>query len=908
MPRTGWLACGAIAGALVAAQAAVSVPWLLVLLAASALACGIVLLSGSGRRAPALLAIGAALVLARAAMSLPANVPDEAVDPAAQQLHRARVVTTYAPSGGMQRAVLELEAAGPAAAGASGAAGRGPRAYASLPRYPPIGPGDLVDLGGRLDRAPAADESGFAEFLAREGIGYTIRARSLELVATDDTPQAELDGIRRGAAEGLARTLPEPQAGLAAAIVIGLRDRVDRDVAADFRTAGLSHVVAISGFHIALVAALASALLRPLSRRPRSVALALLLVGYALLAGASPSVLRATAMAGTVLVLRISGRRGEATAALGCAILLLLLIEPATVTEVGFQLSVAATAGLLRWASPFADWLQSRISPKVPGWLVETLAVSLAAQLATLPLVLAHFGRLSLVAPLSNLLAAPLIAPAMGGAGISLGLSGLVDAGVPPMLGAPVQLAASSAIGALIGVAELTASLPLASIELAPPFDALGAAGAALLVLLALRRRSGGTTATPNGVATRAAGLAPAGAHGAGRRHRLLAPTVGLVAVVALLGGLMFGARPDGRLHMTVLDVGQGDAILLVGPGGTRALIDTGPDPDRLIALLDARLPSWDRRLDLVVITHPHEDHVAGLALLLDRYQIGQIAEPGMIGAGPGDAAFRQRLARRGRSTRILSAGDSFALDGARVSVRWPLPGRVPERPSDGGKAVNNVSIVLDIELGQRRLLLTGDIEEEIDAQLLAGMGDRDGPSRPIDVLKVAHHGSRTATTDAFIERTRPSVAVISAGLGNSYGHPSPLTLARLEVAGARVLRTDLDGSVHVSTDGHDLVVAKSGGRARAVIEAPSPPGEIGLGFCPIPPASPPAQPAAYNRGDGGALAPGRGAHASRSRAARLAAAPLGRRSRDRRLPRCRRERERAGAGRVIGGRSGPAP
>ena len=186
-----------------------------------------------------------------------------------------------------------------------------------------------------------------------------------------------------------------------------------------------------------------------------------------------------------------------------------------------------------------------------------------------------------------------------------------------------------------------------------------------------------------------------------------------LVAVVAF-------ARPDGRLHVTVLDVGQGDSILLQGPTGGRMLIDTGPDPDRLLTLLDARVPSWDRRLDLVVLTHPHEDHVGGLALLLDRYRIGDVVEPGMIGPGPGDAAYRREMAELGRSSRVVAAGDKLWLDGIELDVDWPLPGKVPLHPADGGTAINNVSIVLELHFGQRRMLFTGDVEQEIDPQLLA--------------------------------------------------------------------------------------------------------------------------------------------------------------------------------------------
>ncbi|HVM29793.1 MAG TPA: ComEC/Rec2 family competence protein [Candidatus Limnocylindrales bacterium] len=884
MPRTGWLACGSVSVALLAGRIDQSQgTWLHVAGALAAVALALSLLRGR-RWQSGLLVLGAALLLVRLLLGGDAGVEPARHGPTASA-HRAVVTTLYAPQAGQQRAVLEIT--GPPETANS-------RAFASLPRYPTLTVGDLVEVDGPLEPAPSPEASGFAEFLDRARVGYTLRARQLRLVETALTPASELAQVRRAAGDAIARMLPEPQAGLAAAIVIGLRERVSRDVAADFRTAGLSHVVAISGFHVALVAALAGAVLSPLSRRPRSVVLLIFLVTYALLAGASPSVLRATAMAGTVLLLRIGGRRGQAAAALGMAVVALLLIDPATVTEVGFQLSVAATAGLLRWAGPFADWLAGRLPAAVPRWLIEALAVSLAAQLATLPLVLLHFGRLSVVAPISNVLAAPLIAPAMAAAGVALGTGALGAGGPAEILLAPLQLMGSLAVGALISVARMCAALPFASIELEPPLDLLSATLAAGAGLWFLRRagprREKGSSDLPEPRATGRASAPTA------RRPGLAAAAV-LVAV-ALSVAAFVGARPDGRLHMIVLDVGQGDAVLLIGPSGSRMLVDTGPDADRLLALLDARLPAWDRRLDMVVLTHPHEDHVAGLALLLDRYRIGVIAEPGMRGLGPGDAAYRARLSELGRTTSVLAAGDQLLLDQARVDVRWPLRGRVPTTPSNGGKAVNNVSIVLDVSFGTRRLLLTGDIEEEIDSQLTAaGLGG----AAAVDVLKVAHHGSATATTDAFLDRVRPRLAVISAGAGNAYGHPSPRTISRLRVAGAEVLRTDSDGSVSISTDGDDLRYEISGRRAvSAHLEEPRP-APTTAGFCPIP-LPPGAAAPAYNRSDGSPFAAGSRAPAPRPRAPRLADRALerggGRRRIYRRSHRPARPSHRPAAGR----------
>jgi competence protein ComEC len=290
-------------------------------------------------------------------------------------------------------------------------------------------------------------------------------------------------------------------------------------------------------------------------------------------------------------------------------------------------------------------------------------------------------------------------------------------------------------------------------------------------------------------------------------RAVVLAVAASLVAV-----GLVFAHRPDGTTRITVLDVGQGDAILVEGGRGGRLLVDGGPDPDRLLIELDRRLPPWDRRIDVVVLTHPHEDHVAGLALLLSRYRIGRVFEPGMRGPGPGYAQWTSELAApdappRGR----LFTGDRLAVDDLALRVLWPDPGRVPAEPGDSGRSINDVSIVLLGEVDGRRVLLTGDVEDDVDPILAA----RGLPS--IDLLKVAHHGSGTASTVAFLDVVRPSVAIVSAGADNPYGHPARTTLEHLTATGARVLRTDTDGSVEVRIGGGRMTVAPSGPRAAAV-------------------------------------------------------------------------------------------
>jgi beta-lactamase superfamily II metal-dependent hydrolase len=258
------------------------------------------------------------------------------------------------------------------------------------------------------------------------------------------------------------------------------------------------------------------------------------------------------------------------------------------------------------------------------------------------------------------------------------------------------------------------------------------------------------------------------------------------------------------------MDVGQGDGILVEGARGSRLVIDGGPDPNRMLTALDERLPPWDRRIDVLVLSHPHEDHVAGLATLLHRYRVGRVYEPGMIGPGPGYKAWAAVFTNGGPPHGRLSTGDHLTLDTIHFEVLWPDANRVPLHPADGGTAINNVSIVLLGQVDGHRFLLAGDVEQGVDPELLA----RGLPL--LDLLKVAHHGSRTASTVPFLETVRPRVAIVSAGLGNPYGHPAPSTIEHLRELAGRTFRTDLDGTVEVTFDGAAMRVRASGGRPNA--------------------------------------------------------------------------------------------
>ena len=772
------------------------------------------------------LALGAALIALRA-LAIPAPATSRPL-PGDDGPWTGTVISVGSAHGATRPAVVALDAP------------PGLVVAATLPWYPAVGADDRVSLSGRIE-PPTPDD--FGRYLARIGAAGSVRADTVELLPPPAGLGRWLEEQRRSAATGLERALPEPEAGLAAGILVGLRDRVDRQLAADFTTAGVSHIVAISGWNIAIVATSIGALAGGIGRRRRTVLTSVAIVAYVAFVGPSPSVVRAAAMAGLVLVARELGRPSRATAALGWAVAGLLLVDPGWIDDAGFRLSVLATAGLMAWGTGLTRRIAGPRPGRIRAWLAESLGVSLAAQAATLPVILLEFGRLSLVSPVVNLAVVPLVAPAMAAGTLAL-VAGLIAGVGLPAIATLGGLPAWVLLGAIVGGVRIGAGLPLASVTLEPPLD-LGAALASAIVIVGVATRGPQLAAwirqqLDGGSARRASPAASATVarprHGATGPHRATRWGAAALAGATLALAIAVVERPPGVTTVTVLDVGQGDGILVESADGQRLLVDGGPDPTGLVRTLDERLPPWDRRIDILVLTHPHEDHVAGLAMLLDRYRVRRVYEPGMIGPGPGYRAWTEALARLAIAHGTLSTGDRFELADIAFRVLWPDPGRVPLHPADGGTAINNVSIVLLGTVGAHRFLLAGDMEQEVDPELLARGLPR------VDLLKVAHHGSRTASTEPFLEAVHPRVAIVSAGLGNPYGHPAPATIGRLEAITKQTYRTDRDGSVQVRFEGDVLRVRTSGPSRQAVGEpTTAAPARLALaaGGSSLPPARP---------------------------------------------------------------------
>ncbi|HET6706492.1 ComEC/Rec2 family competence protein, partial [Amycolatopsis sp.] len=577
-------------------------------------------------------------------------------------------------------------------------------------------------------------------------------------------------GLRAGLHD-LCQVLPEEPAGLLPGLVLGDTGALSPRVEQEFVSAGLAHLTAVSGGNLAVVCGAVLLLLRLLRLGPRlsAAAAGTCLAGFLVLVGPEPSVLRAGVMAAVALLALALGRRGSALPALAFAVCLLVVADPAMATDFGFALSVCATGGLVLLAPRWAGALVRRGIP--PGF-AEGLAIPLAAFLVTAPVLAGMAGSVSLVSVLTNILAAPVVAPATV-LGVLATVTGPWWPGAGKVL---VHLAAPEAEW-LITVARHGARVP------------------------------GAVIAWPGGWLGGLLAAAVLGVLVAAVRHRCVRVLLAVVVAGALLVfvpvRVLAPAWPPRNWAVVECDVGQGDAVVLAtAEPGRAVVVDAGPEPGPVDECLH-RLGI--DRIPLLVLSHLHADHIGGLASVFDGRAVGAIA------VGPGRSpgwAWHQvaaEAARRAVPLVELNPGERLDWPGLALDVLGPR--YVPARqtgPQDG-TTINNSSVVLRAETTAGRVLLTGDVELAAQADLLADIGNLTA-----EVLKVPHHGSRYSLP-SFLAAVAPRVALVSVGAGNTYGHPNKSTMDTLGALGARVTRTDVDGDTAVVGDRAGPAIVRRG-------------------------------------------------------------------------------------------------
>jgi competence protein ComEC len=684
------------------------------------------------------------------------------------------------------------------------------------------------------------------EFLARQNIHLvaTLRASSLLEKTTTVTPSfhTRLAKIRARFRQRLDAMFPQaPEiAAVLRSMLLGDRSFLDRAESVDYQKSGVYHVLVIAGLHVGAFAFFLLWISRKL-RLPNwlaAICVVALLFTYILIVEQRPPVVRAGLMAGIFVLGTLFFRRLELLSSAAIAAVVLLLANPKELLDTSFQLSFLAIGCIAAIALP---WMQTRTQPLTRGlrawrdvtrdaiyspriaqfrldlrdlcrWLashlpqrvtktaqdttihslafslrvVEMFALSLVLQFGMSPLMARDFHRVTLIGPLANLVVVPLTAVI-----VPVGFLGLSTSMLTPTVGhlfsGPLLLLVrlqTFLVGAFAHIPHSSYRIP------APPFWLLLAFFAAAIVL--------------------------AWSFHSQRQWAAFASRTSLLVLFVLI--FLIATSPfhisaeRGALEVTILDVAQGDSILVVSPKGSTLLIDgggafqgfrgreehLGPDPgeDAVSAYL------WSRgiqRLDAVALTHAHQDHIGGLTAVLQNFRVQRLFL-GRESTAPAQIQLEELAARLQVPVEHERKGQSFDWDGVRVTFLWPEISADEVAPT----AKNNDSLVVRLEYGQRSFLLPGDAEKQVEYTMLS---ENDPRMLRADVLKVGHHGSKNSTTAQFLFAVDPQIAVISSGEENPYGHPSPELLQRLKQSGARILRTDQDGAVQILTDGRGLRV-----------------------------------------------------------------------------------------------------
>jgi competence protein ComEC len=623
---------------------------------------------------------------------------------------------------------------------------------------------------------------------ARAGSPWPARPeRSGRLVARHVRPLAHSPGLRAGlrlaAEQRMARLFGPTRAPLAAALTVGTGDLLDADVRQRFAHAGLAHILAISGLHVGILAAALLLVLRAARVGDAAARLAgtALVAGYVGLLGWPPPAVRAVGLIALWCWARVRQRPLVPFAPLAATALGVIALDPFAVTEPGPWLSFAGAWGCVTAARAWAVLRHERSLPRNRHVtrLLSVAAVSGGATLATAPISILAFGTMAPAALVSNVLAVPLAGFVVPSLALTLALAGLLPAAAPLAAGA-----AAVGLDALDGIARLAGALPLASV----PFERTLLAA---LVLAAV----GAVLLRPYPRAGKRSALRALRGRGA--------LALALACCAAVWWPLVPGGAPgyrSGRLALHFLAVGEGDAAAIVTPAGRWILVDGGPRAPGYDAGASVVAPflrrNGVRRIAVAVASHGDADHLGGMPTVVRTFRPELVLEPGQPLAREGYRRFLAAAAEAGSRWRPARAGDRIVLDGVTLRV-WHPDSAWLERQ----RPTNENSVVLTVEYGGFRAVLPGDGGLAMEAA--PGIAGRIPAAT---VLKVAHHGSRSATSPAWLAAVAPRVCIISVG-PNGYGEPDPGVVAALVRAGCTVFRTDVAGTVTVETEGRTVRV-----------------------------------------------------------------------------------------------------
>ena len=617
----------------------------------------------------------------------------------------------------------------------------------------------------------------YRRYLAQKGVGASVFSYAYAIETGEGKSgnwlvQAGLI-IRKRIVYVIEYSLPRQQAGLLNGMLIGYREGLSEEVQQAFSNAGLTHIMAVSGANVAFLLLPLAFLLKKIKVRKvvANMLLIVFLIVFVFVTGFEPSVLRAVVMASILLIAAILYREPDTFAAIAFSCMILLAASPSMLFNIGFQLSYGATLAIVMLYKNIKKLIARS---NMPDWIAEILAATLAAQLGVLPITLVCFNKVSLIAILPNLLAVPML-ELITILGMLMALLGQFSLAISQVLG----YLNSVFLSAVLYITKWASSVPFASVKTVTPPLVLAAAYYILVGFLLWYKPLKNIVLKP--------------------RHAAIA--LSFAAVFILSGYLQ-----PGRLDIVFLDVGEGDSTFIRTYTGKTVLIDGGgsANPDRISKIGESvivpfLLDSGVSHLDAVIATHPHADHTQGLHDVLEQMKVNRLILPSLD-----DEKSFKGLVQAAEDKNVLvsrcSEGQTIKLDDK--TFLYVLS---PELnfPVDED-SLNNTSLVLKLCYGQTSILLTGDAEKEVEDKLVSNASVLSA-----DIIKIAHHGSLSSTSIAFLKKVNPQAAVISVGK-NNFGHPSPVTMALLEQSEVKCFRTDECGAVVLKSDGKTVKIKRT--------------------------------------------------------------------------------------------------
>jgi competence protein ComEC len=658
------------------------------------------------------------------------------------------------------------------------------------PNYTPIQYGDRVRATGEIWLPQQFDTFSYADYLARSAVFSQMPYAATEIISrSDGSPVfSGIYGLQAGARANINAALPEPYAGLLVGMLLGDERGIAREVEDAFAKTGAAHVIAISGYNMAVITAIVLAVLGKLrlSRQWQAVIAIAIVLLFTVFVGASASVQRAAVMSIVVIIgTHLIRRKTFVPATLAFAALVLTIENPTALFDVGFQLSFFATLSIVLFSDPLTRamqrWLNrlfsERTAQTIGAVLSSTLIVSLAAQILTLPLIALYFERISLVSLLVNVLIVPVQPPIL-----ILGALATVIGGVIPALGQVIYWATMVPLAWTTGVVRLFAALPFA--EITAQFHPNGVALFFIIILGWAMIQA----AQPDWLFSAARFV---------RQRAVLVTSILLsIGLLGLIGALI-ASRPDGRLHVWLLTMGHNHAVLAQTPGGAHILIDGGRFPSSLLLALGDRLPFTDREIELLVLTQPDEFDYGALPDVLARYRAGVVLTNGQPNLSP----YYMRLQESFGDSPVqaVTAGYSVDLsDGTRLEVLHPQ-----SQPALND-SLDDHALVLRLSYGGASFLISGDASSAAQAEMLDA-----ATVSHTTVLIMPQHGTAGSLRDDFLATLAPQFVLLQSDPANRRRDPDPDVL--LKVEHLPLYRTDIGGTIHLWTDGAIIWLEQAG-------------------------------------------------------------------------------------------------